>query len=119
MKVSVKVPATIANVGPGFDCLGLAVPLYNTVTIEETVLPGTGVEINVLVNENVTDEFSFSEFLLFAASNLFFSFDVFATSVEAARFLLSESLFFEINLTKKKIVKIIIKITIKIKISFL
>lgn len=58
MKVSVKVPATIANVGPGFDCLGLAVPLYNTVTIEETVLPGTGVEINVLVNENVTDEFS-------------------------------------------------------------
>lgn len=59
MKVSVKVPATIANVGPGFDCLGLAVPLYNTVTIEETVLPGTGVEINVLVNENVTDEFSF------------------------------------------------------------
>ncbi len=58
MKVSVKVPATIANVGPGFDCLGLALPLYNTVTIEETVLPGTGVEINVLVNENVTDEFS-------------------------------------------------------------
>ena len=32
--------------------------MYNTVTIEETVLPGTGVEINVLVNENVTDEFS-------------------------------------------------------------
>lgn len=58
MKVSVKVPATIANVGPGFDCLGLALPLYNTVTIEETVLPGTGVEINVIVNENVTDEFS-------------------------------------------------------------
>ena len=58
MQVSVKVPATIANVGPGFDCLGLALPLYNTVTIEETVLPGTGVEINVLVNENVTDEFS-------------------------------------------------------------
>ncbi len=58
MKVSVKVPATTANLGPGFDCMGLALPLYNTVTIEETVLPGTGVEINVLVNENVTDEFS-------------------------------------------------------------
>ncbi len=58
MKVSVKVPATTANLGPGFDCLGLALPLYNTITIEETVLPGTGVEINVLVNENMTDEFS-------------------------------------------------------------
>ena len=58
MKVSVKVPATTANLGPGFDCLGLALPLYNTITIEETVLPGTGVEINVLVNDNMTDEFS-------------------------------------------------------------
>ena len=58
MKVSVKVPATIANIGPGFDCLGLAVPVYNTITIEETVLPGTGVEINVLANEDVSDELS-------------------------------------------------------------
>ncbi len=58
MKVSVKVPATTANIGPGFDCLGMALPLYNTVTIEETVLPGTGVEINVLANEDITDEFS-------------------------------------------------------------
>ena len=30
MKVSVKVPATVANLGPGFDCFGLALPLYNT-----------------------------------------------------------------------------------------
>jgi len=58
MKVSVRVPATVANIGPGFDCLGLAIPLYNTITIEETVLPGTGVEINVLANEDVTDELS-------------------------------------------------------------
>lgn len=58
MKVSVKVPATIANIGPGFDCLGLAVPIYNTITIEETVLPGTGVEINVLASEDLTDELS-------------------------------------------------------------
>ena len=58
MKVSVRVPATVANVGPGFDCLGLALPLYNTITIEETVLPGTGVEINVLANEDFTDELS-------------------------------------------------------------
>ena len=58
MKVSVRVPATIANIGPGFDCLGIAIPLYNTITIEETVLPGTGVEINVLANDDVTDELS-------------------------------------------------------------
>lgn len=51
MKVSVKVPATSANLGPGFDCLGMALPIYNTVTIDETVLPGTGVEINVLSDE--------------------------------------------------------------------
>lgn len=48
MKVSVKVPATTANIGPGFDCLGMALPLYNIVTIEETVMPGTGIEISVM-----------------------------------------------------------------------
>ncbi len=52
MKVSVKVPATSANLGAGFDCLGLALPIYNVVTIEETILPGTGVEINVLYQDN-------------------------------------------------------------------
>ena len=51
MKVSVKVPATSANIGPGFDCLGLALPIYNTITIEETVLPGTGIEINMMSQE--------------------------------------------------------------------
>ena len=58
MKVSVKVPATTANLGPGFDCMGLALPIYNTITIEETVLPGTGIEINVIADENAADEFS-------------------------------------------------------------
>ena len=58
MKVSVKVPATTANLGPGFDCMGLALPIYNTVTIEETVLPGTGVEINVIAENQSADEFS-------------------------------------------------------------
>lgn len=58
MKVSVKVPATTANLGPGFDCMGLALPIYNTVTIEETVLPGTGIEINVIADEASADDFS-------------------------------------------------------------
>ncbi len=56
MKVSVKVPATSANLGPGFDCLGIALPIYNTVTIDETVLPGTGVEINILSQDENFDD---------------------------------------------------------------
>lgn len=48
MKVSVQTPATIANLGCGFDCFGLALPLYNVVTIEETIMPGSGVEINIM-----------------------------------------------------------------------
>lgn len=55
MKVSVKVPATTANIGSGFDCLGMALPLYNIITIEETVLPGTGIEINV-INDNASED---------------------------------------------------------------
>ena len=48
MKVTVKVPATSANLGPGFDCLGIALPLYNEITVEETVMPGSGIEINII-----------------------------------------------------------------------
>ena len=48
MKVSYKVPATTANLGPGFDSLGMALPIYNIISIEETVLPSTGVEVNVM-----------------------------------------------------------------------
>lgn len=34
--VTVKVSATTANLGPGFDCLGLALDRYNTVTVRTT-----------------------------------------------------------------------------------
>ncbi|MBQ2870529.1 homoserine kinase [bacterium] len=50
MKVTAKVPATTANIGPGFDCFGMALPIYNEITIEETVMPGTGIEISVISN---------------------------------------------------------------------
>lgn len=33
-RVRVRVPATTANLGPGFDCLGMALGLYNTVELE-------------------------------------------------------------------------------------
>ena len=59
MKVSVKVPASSANIGPGFDCLGMALPIYNTITIEETVLPGTGIEINLMSEEETIDDMVF------------------------------------------------------------
>ena len=35
-KISVRVPATSANIGPGFDTLGIAFSLYNTFSFEET-----------------------------------------------------------------------------------
>lgn len=42
--VRVQVPATTANLGPGFDCLGMALQLYNTVEMLQT---GTGLSIEV------------------------------------------------------------------------
>ena len=33
--LSIKVPATTANIGPGYDCLGLALDLFNEITIEK------------------------------------------------------------------------------------
>jgi homoserine kinase len=34
MRVSVRVPATAANLGPGFDCFGLALDLRNEVVAD-------------------------------------------------------------------------------------
>lgn len=33
-RLTINVPATTANLGPGFDCLGLALDWWNTITIE-------------------------------------------------------------------------------------
>eukprot|EP01012_Entosiphon_sulcatum_P041142 TRINITY_DN54945_c0_g1_i1.p1 TRINITY_DN54945_c0_g1~~TRINITY_DN54945_c0_g1_i1.p1 ORF type:complete len:354 (+),score=50.85 TRINITY_DN54945_c0_g1_i1:22-1062(+) len=33
-RVSVRVPATTANLGPGFDCLGMALDIWNELTVE-------------------------------------------------------------------------------------
>ena len=35
-QVSVRVPATTANLGPGFDCLGVALQIYNTTTVRRS-----------------------------------------------------------------------------------
>ncbi len=40
-QVTITIPATTANLGPGFDCLGMALSLYQTVTFTTTTIPGT------------------------------------------------------------------------------
>jgi homoserine kinase len=40
--VTIRVPASTANLGPGYDCLGIALQLYNRVTVSrEAAAPGT------------------------------------------------------------------------------
>ena len=41
--ISVRVPATTANLGPGFDCMGMALDVWNEVSVEE----GKGPEVSV------------------------------------------------------------------------
>jgi homoserine kinase len=55
--VTVRVPATSANLGPGFDTLGLALALYDELTV--TVTPEAGVHVEVVgvgAGEVPTDE---------------------------------------------------------------
>jgi homoserine kinase len=40
MRLTVRVPATSANLGPGFDCFGIALDLCNEVTLDTTAEPG-------------------------------------------------------------------------------
>jgi homoserine kinase len=55
--VTVKVPATTANLGPGFDTLGLALSLYDELTVTERDEPGATVQvIGVGAGEVPTDE---------------------------------------------------------------
>ncbi|WP_349898516.1 homoserine kinase [Parafrigoribacterium soli] len=55
--VTVKVPATTANLGPGFDTLGLALSLYDELTVTARAEPGVSVRvIGVGEGEVPTDE---------------------------------------------------------------
>jgi homoserine kinase len=44
VRVTVRVPATSANLGPGFDCFGLALDLCNEVTVDTGSEPGVSWE---------------------------------------------------------------------------
>jgi homoserine kinase len=35
-EITVRIPATSANIGPGYDCLGVALRLYNTIRVRRT-----------------------------------------------------------------------------------
>lgn len=55
--VTVRVPASSANLGPGFDTLGLALALYDTLRVTATAEPGVRVEVRgVGQGEVPTDE---------------------------------------------------------------
>ncbi len=62
MKVKASVPATLANMGSGFDTLGIAVELRNTVVIEESktfsvIETGSGIAGEDLVLKTIVDFF--------------------------------------------------------------
>ncbi|HEY0248833.1 MAG TPA: homoserine kinase, partial [Gryllotalpicola sp.] len=44
--VHVQVPATTANLGPGFDTLGLALSLYDELDVTAVAVPGVRVEVH-------------------------------------------------------------------------
>ncbi|MFZ7088581.1 homoserine kinase [Curtobacterium sp. RRHDQ10] len=55
--VSVRVPATTANLGPGFDSLGLALSLYDDIRVVVRSAPGAHVEVHgVGAGEVATDD---------------------------------------------------------------
>lgn len=56
-RVHVRVPATTANLGPGFDTLGLALAFYDELDVEATDTPGVTVTVHgVGAGEVPTDE---------------------------------------------------------------
>jgi len=39
-KVTIRVPGTTANLGPGYDCLGVALAIYNDITVTKSAAAG-------------------------------------------------------------------------------
>jgi homoserine kinase len=72
--VAVKVPATTANLGPGFDTLGLALSLYDDIVVSVREVPGVAVTVHgVGAGEVPTDE---SNIVVRAISRTFQAFGV-------------------------------------------
>ncbi len=65
--IKIKVPATTANIGPGFDCLGMALNLYNIIEVHKDVDRLT-IETNLQNSGIHTDE---SNLIYIAMKRLF------------------------------------------------
>ena len=71
--VTVKVPATTANLGPGFDTLGLALALYDELTVTVRDHPGATVQVTgVGAGDVPTDE---SNLVVRAIAHAFAAYD--------------------------------------------
>jgi homoserine kinase len=71
--VTVRVPATTANLGPGFDTLGLALALYDELTVTVREQPGATVQVSgVGAGEVPTDE---SNLVVRAIAHAFAAYD--------------------------------------------
>jgi len=58
-QVTIHIPATTANLGPGFDCLGLALDLWNTIHMEvsshtQVTINGEGIHELPTTTDNLT-----------------------------------------------------------------
>jgi len=65
--IKIKVPATTANIGPGFDCLGMALDIYNEFEVEEIE---NGLEFYGCDERYSSDENLFYKSMLFAFERL-------------------------------------------------
>lgn len=53
-EVTIRVPATTANLGPGYDCLGIALQIYNHVTVERGGQPETNPMVSAVAEKFFT-----------------------------------------------------------------
>lgn len=53
-EVTIRVPATTANLGPGYDCLGIALQIYNHVTVERGGEPPTNPMVSAVAEKFFT-----------------------------------------------------------------
>ncbi|CAI7997665.1 Homoserine kinase [Geodia barretti] len=69
--VEVRAPATTANLGPGYDCLGMALDLWNTLTVE--VLPAGSEPAVVVLGEGAGELEADAQNLTYRAMEFLFN----------------------------------------------
>ncbi|MCL1863444.1 MAG: homoserine kinase [Defluviitaleaceae bacterium] len=64
--LKIKVPATTANMGAGFDCLGMALNLYNEITVEESDV------FSIKIKQSVSKQFMTKDNLIYQVISRFY-----------------------------------------------